>query len=264
MWQNVLHWHPPVGVFIAILALLGVVVPLIREKVGPGEKAVWTLVLFALLLLEIHSIYEDRSEHEREQADARKQQLDSFSKIAQGIDKTIENSDREFAATMRQTQAVLSNITGGDSFAVIEPWTFAGRRDMPLVIHNPGKNILTGVTVTVYSQGAFNMPGALDLYMRSVAERINVGTLHPAERLVLSAAIQSDQLQTWDDGVSHLFILIGAQNFTSQEYLQLRKGGEKKPWAYKYEVWRAGPKGPQAKLIESRWSDVKESKDKKR
>ena len=249
----------------AVLALLGVVVPLIREHVGPREKAVWTLVLLALLLLEIHSIYEDRAEHEREQATARKEQLESFGKIAQGIDKTIENSDREFAATMGRTQAVLSNITGGNSFAVVEPWTFAGRNDMPLIVRNLGKNILTGVTVTVFGQGAFNMPGALDLYMRSVFDRIDVGTLHPGEWLPLKAAIRSEQLQTWqEEGVANVFIQIRAQNFTSEEFLQLRKPSDKgKAWAYRYELRRTEGKGKQIKLHESQWSDVKESGTKK-
>jgi len=48
-------WHPPIGVWIGILGLLGVIVPLIRDltKIGRREKAAWTFVMFALLLLEI-------------------------------------------------------------------------------------------------------------------------------------------------------------------------------------------------------------------
>ena len=84
---NILHevwsWYPPVGVFIGILALLGVIVPLLRDlgKIGPRERAVWTAVMFALVLLEMKSIYQDRDVHDREQKTARKEQLDQFSKI---------------------------------------------------------------------------------------------------------------------------------------------------------------------------------------
>lgn len=63
------RWYPPVGVFIAVLALLGVLVPLFRDlpKIGKREKAFWTFVMFALVGLEIRSIYLDRDAHDREQ-----------------------------------------------------------------------------------------------------------------------------------------------------------------------------------------------------
>ena len=101
-------WHPPVGVWIGILGLLGVVVPLIRDlgKIGKGERAMWTFVMFALLLLEIKSVYQDRSEHDREQAQARSEQLSEFGKIAAGINKTIDASKQQFEATMTRSTAL--------------------------------------------------------------------------------------------------------------------------------------------------------------
>jgi hypothetical protein len=62
------NWHPPVGVWIGVLGLLGVVVPLLRDfsQMKKGEKAVWTAVLFVLLLLELKSVYQDRREHDLE------------------------------------------------------------------------------------------------------------------------------------------------------------------------------------------------------
>jgi hypothetical protein len=68
---DIWHWHPPVGVWIGVLGLLGVVVPLFRDisKIGKPEKAVWTFVLFALLLLEIKTVYQDRNEDDAEQAE---------------------------------------------------------------------------------------------------------------------------------------------------------------------------------------------------
>ena len=66
--------HPPVGIFIGLLGLLGVV-PLIRNlaKMGKWEKAGWTLVMFGLMGLELRSIYLDRRDDEAEQAAARAQ-----------------------------------------------------------------------------------------------------------------------------------------------------------------------------------------------
>lgn len=72
-----LSWYPPVGVFIARPGVLGVVVPLVRDlaRMGKWEKAFWTVVMFALMGLEIRSIYLDRNAHDIEQAKARAEQL---------------------------------------------------------------------------------------------------------------------------------------------------------------------------------------------
>ena len=63
---NMWNWHPPVGVYIGFLGLVGVLVPLLREKAGRLERAAWTGLIFLLLLLEVKSTYQDRNEHEVE------------------------------------------------------------------------------------------------------------------------------------------------------------------------------------------------------
>jgi hypothetical protein len=47
MLAQIWTWHPPVGVFIALLGLVSVVVPLLRDlaKIGRIEKALWTSVI---------------------------------------------------------------------------------------------------------------------------------------------------------------------------------------------------------------------------
>lgn len=47
--SEVLSWYPPVGVFIAILGVLGIGVPLVKDlaKMGKWERAFWTFVMFA-------------------------------------------------------------------------------------------------------------------------------------------------------------------------------------------------------------------------
>jgi hypothetical protein len=109
MWS----WYPPVGVFIAVLALLGVLVLLFRDlgKIGQREKALWTLIVFALVGLEIRSIYLCRNAHDREEADAREQQLKSFHEIARGIDATITTSQSQFQATTDRLQAAVKSST---------------------------------------------------------------------------------------------------------------------------------------------------------
>ncbi len=109
--SSIWSWYPPVGVFIAILALLGVLVPLFSDlgKIGQREKAFWTLIMFALVGLEIRSIHLDRNAHDREQADAREQQLKSFHEIASGIDATLTTSQSQFQATADRLQAAVKS-----------------------------------------------------------------------------------------------------------------------------------------------------------
>lgn len=121
-------WHPAVGVYIGILAFLGVLVALIRDpaKIGKWERAAWVFVMFALLLLEIKSVYQDRNDHDTEQRLAREQSERNFQGIASGISESIKTSEEQFAATMRKSDAIMGRVgdsiksqTGGESFAYI-------------------------------------------------------------------------------------------------------------------------------------------------
>lgn len=127
--RDILHqiwcWFPPVGVYIAALALLGVLVPLFRDltQIGKREKAIWTAIAFALVLLEIKSIYQDRNKHDKEQADARVEQLKEFSGIADRMDKSLEKSQQQFDATMSRLNQNIGTVTGANSFCYM---IFAG------------------------------------------------------------------------------------------------------------------------------------------
>ena len=108
MLSSLATWHPPVGVFIALLALIGVLVPWFRGEANRREKALWTLLMFVFVGLEIRSIYMDQAEHDKQQADARTQQINSFSQIGQGINATIETGQQQFKETMRGFEANLN------------------------------------------------------------------------------------------------------------------------------------------------------------
>ena len=159
--------HPPVGVYIAILALLGVIVPLVRDitKIGKREKALWTLIMFVLVLLEIKSIYQDRNEHEAQAAQDRTEQIEHFEKIASGIDATIANSDQQFQATMSRSGVILGGVTenlrtltGNDSFA----YAFVTGNGDGLNIVNRGEYPLSALYGNIHfekgQQGEFQIP----------------------------------------------------------------------------------------------------------
>ena len=147
------HWwelHPPVGTFIGILAGLGVIVPwLLRplEGMKRTEKAIWTLVMFALVGLELRTLYLDRDEHDAEQAQARCQQLESFQKIADGIDRAISDGNAQYSATMGRMEGILMQqdktlmqTMGGAAYPKFYPMPPLNHNDdlWPVLIIAPG------------------------------------------------------------------------------------------------------------------------------
>jgi hypothetical protein len=127
-WTVIHAWHPPVGAFIAILAVLGVAVPWFRGEVNKREKAFWTLVMFALLGLELRSLYMDQDQREADETSARKEQLRQFGVIASGIESAITEGHRQFSetmggfeATMREFSSLGKLYTGGSSYPLITP-----------------------------------------------------------------------------------------------------------------------------------------------
>ncbi len=65
--------------------------------------------MFLLVILEIKSIYQDRNEHDREQAEARKEQLANFHTIANGINSSITASQSQFQVTMDRLQTAVKS-----------------------------------------------------------------------------------------------------------------------------------------------------------
>jgi len=115
-------WHPPVGVFIGILGLLSVLVPLFRSwnTIPRVEKAIWTGAMFILLLLELRTIYLDRSDHDAEQAKARCEQLEQFRNIAGQLTTAIQDNERHFDQTLAKVDDAINTETGGDSYCYID------------------------------------------------------------------------------------------------------------------------------------------------
>jgi hypothetical protein len=103
-WQ----WHPPVGVFIAFLALVGVAVPWFRLNASRHEKAFWTVLMFVFVGLEINSIYRDQQQHDNEQEFARCQQLQSFTQIATTLQIAIKNNQEQFDKTISGLNLTIS------------------------------------------------------------------------------------------------------------------------------------------------------------
>jgi hypothetical protein len=144
IWQ----WHPPVGVFIGLLTIPAVLVPWFRgEKVGRTERAFWTLLICLFVSLEIRTIYLDQAQHDRDQALARCQQLESFRGIADTLNVAISDSSTQFTSTMSnigkiltKQDTTLTQTMGGKLYPLFLA-TFPPdpkSMDMPVMVITPG------------------------------------------------------------------------------------------------------------------------------
>jgi len=85
-----------------------------RKEPSGRQKVGWTFMTFALLLVEVLAIREDRQEHDAvlngilaQEVTARSEAKTNFEGIANGIKGTIEQSQKHFDATMAGMKSVL-------------------------------------------------------------------------------------------------------------------------------------------------------------
>ncbi len=113
------HIHPGVGCFIVIFGLVGVLVPLIKDRISRREKAVWSAVLIFFAVLELRTIHYDGIEHDAVVNHDRCVQLDSFQKIADGIKKELDNTGQILDI---EKQGRSPSISSTDKKALITKW----------------------------------------------------------------------------------------------------------------------------------------------
>jgi hypothetical protein len=118
--------RPPIGVYIAVLAALAVVVTIWPPESNLG-KAAWLAAFFALTGLEIATLYQERTENQKQQAEARRKEAEAFQSIADGITASMTSNQSAFDATMRRMRGLaqlskedISEATGEDSFCYVD------------------------------------------------------------------------------------------------------------------------------------------------
>jgi hypothetical protein len=72
------------------------------------EKGIWTAVMILLVLLEIRTLYIDRNEHDAEESHARCEQIERFGQIATDIERSNQESERQFSATIEGIRDTLN------------------------------------------------------------------------------------------------------------------------------------------------------------
>jgi hypothetical protein len=122
-------WYPLVGIFIAVLAGLGVIVPwLSNEKTPPRWKTFWSFIFVVLVFLEIRSIRLDGKQHERDQARAQCLQLEGFKEIGKGIELSLKTSQEQFGITVDKLNQNIA--TEMKTFEQTRPIAFVSLQDI--------------------------------------------------------------------------------------------------------------------------------------
>jgi hypothetical protein len=259
LWKC-LHWPFCPGVFIALLAFVAAAVAF-RKNPGPRERALWIFSFLLLMCGEVWMMGIDRQKNEDQQKQANQTQLNGFKAIGDGIKTSIDESDKNFAATIGKTNQILLNITGGDSFGFVVPQPPGGEQ-VALIVWNHGDQPLTGVTLTIAHTQEPDWGTAF-------FKPIFIGTIGPHDHAPVPTFLVPKPEEK--SGQDNYWIMISAQNGTVSQSLWFRKN-HKNPqfWAYSYMVTKetilqkargAIPKGAtlMQPILYRNWSDEVEA-----
>jgi hypothetical protein len=129
VWLIYWYSHPPAPNK-AVLALAAVAALMVLADMRPLHKAIYLVIIIALVFTENRSINKDRADFARDEAGRRQEENQKFfdigTAITNNVQKLLEHSDSEFAKTMSRSDAIMSGVvdsiktqTGGNSFAFI-------------------------------------------------------------------------------------------------------------------------------------------------
>jgi hypothetical protein len=76
-------------------------------------------VFAVLMAFEVHNLYRDRTQHDREQNEIRKREDDRFAGI-------LKQNQTEFDATMNKHDKAVSETTGGNSYVYFDVSSVGG------------------------------------------------------------------------------------------------------------------------------------------
>lgn len=220
-------WHPPVGIFVAILGVVGVLVPFLRVQIGRREKAVWTIVMFILVGLELRSIHLYDADQRKSQAE----QNTKFQTIADGLKAAMGNSQQQFAATMlkmghlaRVSEESMQQSIGGDSFCYVTPLAGDASGVIRTALLFVGAYPLSNVEIRVVDVKLANRIHASQGY---TFQNMFAGDKRFSFQFMKQAfsPLFEDRWLPEDDNTKEYSIFISARNGWFTELLALRREG---------------------------------------
>jgi hypothetical protein len=133
----------------AVLCLAAVAALMVLAEMRPIHKAIYVLLVLALVITENRAINDDRAKFDRDEAARRKEENAKFGGIATDLKSAIELNQDQFAKTMQKFRENVNTITGGDSFATVVVLFIPinGMNTFPLALHVRGRYDLQDVHV---------------------------------------------------------------------------------------------------------------------
>lgn len=136
-WAIVWWIFPPTAdKVLLVLGVLAIIVT-IQPQMSDAHRLIWMLIMVILFVVSFRSINKDHADYDRQQAQIRQKEKESFAAIlkqdqdhfeatVEELKTVIQNSDRHFDATMQRSNRIVAGVadavkiqTGGDSFAYI-------------------------------------------------------------------------------------------------------------------------------------------------
>jgi hypothetical protein len=249
-WVGLLYYVPPPSVAIGVLAVAAVIMAVRAEHFTTTEKVVWILIAFGLFFVESRSIYKDRAQHDKEQAEARKEEAQHFQGIADNLKQAIQQSQMHFDATMDKMNGLWSQTTGGETYALVIPALvpIGEPNGFPLIIMPVGDSELTNLSYLVI-EGTAAPVSTADILAGRALNFTPLPSLAPHIANPLNYAIHPSKTS-----VSTYTISLTARNGATSETLQVRFNAVRNEWEYRFKVYRFGPHGESKKLTEQPWT----------
>jgi hypothetical protein len=242
------------GLFLAIGATL---MPLFWEKIGTVARMSWIAMLFLLLAVEYRAIDKDRADFVRDEASRRKEENQKFSDIGESIttnvQKLLDHSELEFAATMARSDRILNGVndtvkteTGGDSYLWYEPRVTAIGEDAlegykNTVILTAFPRVIGHYSLPVVHVEVFGGPYGWIIGGGSSTPGLEYQLFSPKE---LARSRQSLSIKyAQENNAKELFhVSINAPNGSYEEQILVEKFGEN--WEFGARLFKAGNTKP--------------------
>jgi len=178
---------PPPGVSIGILGLVAAFMAVRAvQNWSITEKVVWIAISFALLVVELKSIYHDRDVHDVEQAQMRIQEDEARRKEREAFareEKEFAKTEKAFEGLFRANNWLLAETTGGNSYMyfdfsmVIGP---VGNDTLPTSVLSPGESLCNAFPKLV-GQFPLNHVFVSTVGPKGWLHDIDYGTMFPSE-----------------------------------------------------------------------------------
>ncbi len=248
-------WHPSIGIFIGVIGFAGVVLPLIRNRLGKLETAAWVAAFSLFLMLEIWAIHQEDIKGQRDHAFSRCEEerrflqmnndLSNSIETAQDVLRSIENIGKTTKEVAQLARENLEDVTGAGAFAYVLPWhgnIDDGSAVLALNVYNGSNRTLLGAVVTIREviRGdiSLNGVGRIDTRYPSYSpSAIEIGSLAPYEGrgVPLPGGLITPVLK--EDGLCVYRIFISSQAPLTTEYLYFKRADRGTGFAYRYDTY---------------------------